>query len=206
VGDYALELHGGRYQTIEELNAAYPDGTYTFRYTTPGTGSVIQPVDLISDSRDGTGLPSAPRIMLSQGGALVEPEKIDPDLDLRVTWSSFESGSPDPLEIMDDLLFVIMGDCDGVRRAHSGRPFEGTSFLTYQDTAFTIDAELLRPDNVYQLSVEHARLNTSREHDVVAFATFASTTFLDLQTTGTAAAGEACRAVRKGFDPGQTDR
>jgi hypothetical protein len=144
--------------------------------------------------------------MLSQGGALVEPEKIDPNLDLRVTWSSFESGAPDPLEIMDDLLFVIMGDCDGTRRAHSGRPFEGTPFLTYRDTAFTIDAELLRPDNVYQLSVEHARLNTSREHDVVAFATFASTTFLDLQTTGTAAAGEACRTVRKGFDAGQTDR
>jgi hypothetical protein len=200
-----LELHGGRYLTVEELNAAYPDGTYTFRYTAR-TGSVSRGVDVVSDSRDGTGLPSAPRIMLSQGGALVEPDKIDPNLDLRITWSSFESGGPDPFQIMDDLLFVILGDCDGVRRAHSGSPFAGQPFLTYEDTAFTVEAELLHPESIYQLSVEHARLNTSREQDVVALATFASTTFLDLRTIGTASAGEECRELRAALDPAQTDR
>jgi hypothetical protein len=106
---------------------------------------------------------------------------------------------------LDDLLFVIMADCEGVRRAHSGRPFENTPYLTYADSYFDIQAEKLLPENAYQLSVEHAVLDTSTEHGVVGFATFATTTFLDLVTTGTAAAGQACPELRKPFDAGQTD-
>ena len=106
---------------------------------------------------------------------------------------------------MDDLLFVIMADCNGVRRAHSGRPYENTPYLTYADTDFVIPAEKLLPGSAYQLSVEHAVLDTSSEHGVIGFATFATTTFLDLQTTGTAVPGEACPRLRKPFDAGQTD-
>ena len=105
----------------------------------------------------------------------------------------------------DDLLFVIMGDCDGVRRAHSGRPFENTPYLTYADTHFVIKAEQLLPENVYQLSVEHAVLDTTTEHEVTAFATFATTTFLDIKTSGKALEGKACLTIRKPFDAGQTD-
>ncbi|MFB3076448.1 MAG: hypothetical protein ACE1Y4_00425, partial [Lysobacterales bacterium] len=101
------------------------------------------------------------------------------------------------------LLFVILGDCDGVRRAHSGRPFENTPYLTYADKSFVIKAEALHPENVYQLSVEHAVLDTTIEHEVVAFATFATTTFLDIRTTGKAPPGKACHAIRKKFDAGQ---
>jgi hypothetical protein len=150
-----------------------------------------------------SGLPAAPRIFLSQQGKTVLPGSIDPKRDLLVTWSDFSSGSADPLGIMDDLLFVIMGDCDGVRRAHSGRPYENTPYLTYADQSFVIKAEQLLPENVYQLSVEHAVLDTSKEHDVVAFATFATTTFLDIRTTGQAQPGKACHAIRKKFDAGQ---
>ena len=104
---------------------------------------------------------------------------------------------------MDDLLFVIMADCDGLRRAHSGRPYENTPYLTYADKSFVIKARQLVPENVYQLSVEHAVLDTSMQHEVVAFATFASTTFLDIRTTGKAEPGTACHAIRKQFDAGQ---
>jgi hypothetical protein len=40
----------------------------------------------------------------------------------------------------------------------------------------------MQPGSAYQMSVEHAILNTSLEHAVPAFATFATTTFLDLKT------------------------
>jgi hypothetical protein len=174
---YALEMHGGRY--------------------------VTQVVRMANPRVDGSGLPAPPHIMLSQLGKPVSPGHIDPDRDLRVTWSEFRDGGADPLGIMDDLLFVIMGDCDGVRRAHSGRPYENTPYLTYADQSFVIKAEQLEPENVYQLSVEHAVLDTGIEHEVVAFATFATTTFLDIHTTGKAQPGRACHAIRKKFDAGQ---
>jgi hypothetical protein len=200
---YALEMHGGRYATETELEANYPDGDYIFQYQSPSTGSVRQVVTLGNPSSVGSGLPEAPRIFLYQGGKPAASQHIDPRQDLLVTWSEFQDGGPDPLEIMDDLLFVIMADCDGVRRAHSGRPYENTPYLTYADKSFVIRAEQLLPENIYQLSVEHAVLDTSREHDVVGFATFASTTFLDIHTGGTAKPGHACRAIRKKFDAGQ---
>jgi hypothetical protein len=205
-GGYALELHGGRYTSEKELEATYPDGSYRFFYTSPSTGRVSQRVLLKNPVKNGSGLPAAPRIKLSQRGLPVAPEAIDPEMDLRVSWSEFADGGPDPLKIVDDLLFVIMGDCKGVRRAHSGRPFEGTPYLTYVADSFVIEAARLKPENAYQLSVEHAVLDTSKQHEVIAFATFATSTFLDIRTTGKAAPGEACPQIRKAFDAGQTDR
>ena len=202
---YALEMHGGRYKTEAELEAAYPDGGYIFHYSAATIGAVSQVVRLINSNKNNSGLPAAPQIKLSQNGNTVLPGKINPALDLQVTWSEFSAGSADPLGIMDDLLFVIMGDCDGVRRAHSGRPFENKPYLTYADKEFTIGADTLLPDNIYQLQVEHAVLDTTIEHGVPAFATFATTTFLDIRTTGTAAPGKACRRIRKAFDAGQTE-
>ena len=202
---YALEHHGGRYATEAALEQAYPDGDYQFDYISPSTGRVTQSVTLKNPKSAGSGLPAAPRIFLAQAGKPVHPREIDPGLDLRVTWSAFTEGGADPAGIMDDLLFVIMADCEGVRRAHSGRPFENTPYLTYADTHFDISAELLVPASAYQLSVEHAVLDTSEEHDVIGFATFATTTFLDLRTTGNEVPGESCDALLKPFDAGQTD-
>ena len=201
---YALEMHGGRYQSEPELEAAYPDGNYIFRYASPSIGSVSQLVTLGNPNDTGSGIPKAPQIYLNQSGRSVTPDNIDPQQDLVVTWSKFSAGDADPLGVVDDLLFVIMGDCNGVRRAHSGRPFENTPYLTYADMSFVIDASRLLPENVYQLSVEHAVLDTTLEHNVPAFATYASTTFLDIRTTGEADSGSACYSVRKKFDPGQT--
>jgi len=201
---YALEVHGGRYRSEAELERAYPDGDYLFHYTAPSTGAVSQAVRLVNGNVDGSGLPAAPQIFLSQRGQPVTAGHIDPEADLEVRWSSFEAGGADPAGIMDDLVFVILGDCDGVRRAHSGRPYEHTPYLTYADTSFTIEASRLLPDNVYQLSVEHAVLDTSIEHGVVGFATFATTTFLDIRTSGEAAPGRECHTVRKRFDAGST--
>jgi len=200
---YALEMHGGRYGSEAELEANYPDGDYVFHYTSPSTGSVSQVVTLGNPKSSGSGLPTPPRIILSQNGRPATIRSIDSSRDLLVTWSEFEEGGADPLGIMDDLLFVIMADCDGVRRAHSGRPYENTPYLTYADKSFVIKAEQLRPEHVYQLSVEHAVLDTSKEHEVVGFATFATTTFLEIRTTGKAQPGQACHAIRKKFDAGQ---
>lgn len=201
---YALEMHGGRYRSEEELESNYPDGDFVFHYTAPSIGTVDQTVVMANTRTQGSGLPAPPRIRLSQGGQPVQGDQIDPDLDLHVSWSEFSEGREDPLEIMDDLLFVIMANCEGERIAHSGRPFENTPYLTFSDDSYVISASVMRPENAYQLSVEHAILDTSIEHDVPAFATFATTTFLDLKTTGSATAGESCPGILQNFDAGQT--
>ena len=126
---YALEMHGGRYPNEIELEHYYPDGNYIFRYDTPSTGLLEQPIALANSASDSSRLPDAPHIILSQNGRLISPHLIQADLPLTVTWSTFEQGNQDPLGIVNDLVFVIMGDCYGNRISHSGRPFENTPYL-----------------------------------------------------------------------------
>ncbi len=202
---YALEWHGGRYRSEAELEQNYPDGDYRFRYHTPSTGTTEQTVNLINSRSAGSALPRAPKIYLYQNDVRVAVDGVNPELDLEVRWSNFEHGRADPLNIMNDLLFVIMGDCHGQRQAHSGRPFEGTPYLDFSTTSYTIPAESLIAQSAYQLSVEHAILDTSIHLGVPGFATFATTTFIELSTTGIAAPGTACPKLLQPFDPGQAD-
>ena len=202
---YALEMHGGRYPNEIELEHHYPDGNYIFRYDTPSTGLLEQPIALANSASDSSRLPDAPHIILSQNGKLISPHLIQADLPLTVTWSTFEQGNQDPLGIVNDLVFVIMGDCHGNRISHSGRPFENAPYLDYAATEFIIPAEQLLPENAYQLSVEHAILDTTITEGVPGFATFATTTFLDIMTLGSATGEAACPEILKPFDAGQTD-
>jgi len=87
----------------------------------------------------------------------------------------------------------------------SGRPFENTPYLDYAATEFIIPAEQLLPENAYQLSVEHAILDTTITEGVPGFATFATTTFLDIMTLGRATDEAACPEILKNFDAGQTN-
>ena len=202
---YALEMHGGRYPNEIELEHHYPDGNYIFRYDTPSTGLLEQPIALANSASDSSRLPDAPRIILSQNGKLISPHLIQADLPLTVTWSTFEQGNQDPLGIVNDLVFVIMGDCHGNRISHSGRPFENAPYLDYAATEFIIPAEHLLAENAYQLSVEHAIVDTTITKGVPGIATFATTTFLDIMTLGRASGEAACPEILKNFDAGQTD-
>ena len=202
---YALEMHGGRYPNEIELEYYYPDGNYIFRYDTPSTGLLEQPIALVNSASDSSRLPDAPEIILSQNGRLISPHLIQADLPLTVTWSTFEQGNQDPLGIANDLVFVIMGDCYGNRISHSGRPFENTPYLDYAATEFIIPAEHLLAENAYQLSVEHAIVDTTITKGVPGIATFATTTFLDIMTLGSANGEAACPEILENFDAGQTD-
>ena len=202
---FVQEVHGGRYDAESELDASYPNGDYLFRFAT-GSGNVDGRVLSVRGTGQGDSrIPASPLISLRQDGAEVGPLDVRADRDLTVSWSDFASGAPDPNGIVDDLVFVVLGDCRGVKTVHSGRPFEGTEFLTYGDRRFSIPAERLTPGEPHQLFVEHARVDTSTEDDVVGLVTYAATTFLDIEVSGEAK-GAACPSPMPKMDGGQTDR
>lgn len=203
---YVLEVHGGRYDNEEDLDALYPNGDYSFAFATPG-GRVNDRVLSIRGTGEGASrIPAAPRITLSQRGGVVSPRTIRSNEDLEVTWSPFRAGERDPNGIVDDLIFVVVADCHGERIEHSGRPFEGAHFLTFETSRYVVPAQRLEPGRPYQMSVEHAKVDTSREDGIVGLVTYASTTFLDFRTTGAADGASACPDVMPKFDAGQTDR
>jgi hypothetical protein len=193
-----LELHGGRFEVGAELDRSYPAGEYRLDFRTPG-GDVEGRVFPVRGSR----IPAPPRITLLQDGMSVR--SVDPAKDLVVTWSEFASAHPDPNGILDPLVFVVIGNCRGERVVHSGRPFEGTPFLTYRAREHRVPAGTLSPGEPHQMFVEHAAVDTSEEDEVLGLVTYASTTFLDFETRG-APAGPPCPEEMVPFDGGQTDR
>ncbi len=202
---FVLEVHGGRYDNEKDLDRLYPNGNYIFSFKTP-SGNVDRRVMSVTGTGEGKSrIPTPVTITLSQDGRPVSPGAVNPDEDLTVTWSEFGSAGPDPNRILDDLVFVVMGNCRGDRTVHSGRPFEGTDFLNYTATEYVIPAEKLSPGEPHQLTMEQAIVDTSEEDGIPGLVTYAATTFLDFRTTGEAS-GEACPAEMPRIDAGQTDR
>lgn len=203
---YVLEVHGGRYDNEADLDELYPNGDYTFAFTTPG-GRVEGRVLSIRGTGEGESrIPAPARITLSQRGEVVSPDAVSADEDLEVTWTPFQTGEGDPQGIVDDLIFVVVADCHGERIEHSGRPFEGRPFLTFETRDYVVPGNKLVPGRPYQMSVEHAKVDTSRESGLVGLVTYASTTFLDFRTRGGVDEAAGCPDMMPKFDAGQTDR
>lgn len=202
---YVQEVHGGRYDNEAELDRLYPNGDYTFRFRTPAGKKHERVLTVRGTGQGQSRIPEPVLIRLRQNGRDVSPESVNPDENLEVTWSPFDSGASDPNGIVDDLLFVVMGNCHGEKTVHSGRPFEGTPYLTYETIHYVIPKEKLSPGEPHQLFVEHAKVDTSKEEGVVGLVTYAATTFLDFETTGIAS-GEPCPPSMPKIDAGQTDR
>jgi len=166
-----------RFTSFDQLQERYPDGEYRVSFGTP-SGDVSDGLLVFAERP----LPDPPEIRVQQEAA-AECRVLAPGKDVVVTWGDFARGRADKNGILDDLIFVILTDAEGERVAHSGRPFQGESYLTYANSRFTIDGAVLRPDEEYVLSVEHAILDdTTRFNGVPAFTTRAVTTKLELQT------------------------
>ncbi|MEM9209504.1 MAG: hypothetical protein AAGA61_09670 [Pseudomonadota bacterium] len=204
-GDGIHFLAGTRQYTIEALTANFPDTTYRFDFDTPEGDVRGFPATFVRDAGEMRN-PGPIAIALFQNGAPADPQAIDPDLDLTVRWSPFAKGAADPNGIIDDMIYVIFGDCLGNEIGHSGHAISDPDALTYAATEYVISADLLAPGRPFQLEVEHSNMDTAIERNIEIIVTYAATSFLDLRTTGVTTAEPACPAVPYAMDGGQTDR
>ncbi len=201
-----LEVHGGRYRSEQALDEEYPDGEYIFSYRLADGVVISQPV-FIHRGGKASRIPDPISIYLWQQGQPVSPSRVDPEKNLTVRWSAFASGNADVNGIVDDLIFVVTGNCHGEKIDHSGGPFGSADYLTYAATEYVIPASKLQPGETFQLFVEQAEMDTGEYKYIPEIATYAVTTFLDIRTSGEKLKSRsACPGVMPAMDGGQTDR
>lgn len=181
----AFLAHGGRFDAPDELHEAHPDGEYVFTYET-ATGQVDAQVLSLARRPNIESALEAARITLTQASRPASAGAIRPDQDLEVRWTLAPEMAAQPGGLVDDLIFVLAFNCFGERIAHSGRPFQGGSFLTYRDDTFVIPAEALSSGLRYSLIVEQATADTSEHEGIPGIATYATLTFVDFETAGDA--------------------
>ena len=196
---------GQREMTIEDLNKRYPDDTYFFNFDTPNGKIRNFPVSFKSESSY-TQRPESVRISLLQNEKKVDLTQIDPNQDLKVKWSNFTVGSKDPNQIIDDMIYVILGDCMGNEIDHSGHALSDPNALTFDKKQFVIKKDLLFPGEPFQLEVEHSNMETSIHKNIEIIVTSATTTFLDFKTSGESQRKLSCPKNPLAMDGGQTDR
>ena len=198
-------LAGHREMTIEDLNKRYPDDTYFFNFDTPNGKIRNFPVSFKSESSY-TQRPESVRISLLQNEKKVDLTQIDPDQDLKIKWSNFTVGSKDPNQIIDDMIYVILGDCMGNEIDHSGHALSDPNALTFDKKEFVIKKDVLLPGESFQLEVEHSNMETSIHQNIEIIVTSATTTFLDFKTSGKSPRKMSCPKNPLAMDGGQTDR
>lgn len=178
--DRILLIRGNRtYESEAEIDEEWPNGEYVFRYSPPGATAPVSIPVRIGEGR----YPEGPQVWLEQNGEQVSFDSVDSMFDLVVKYTPFDSGRPDPREIVDDMIFVILRDEENYKVDHSGRPFQGQRFMLYSDTERVIPAAALAPASRYTLSVEHAILEeTARGSGVPVMSTRAVTTALEIHT------------------------
>lgn len=182
--------HGERVIDAEALHNTHPDGTYIFNYQTQNGEMAGQPLTI--NRRTTTDIMPAPATLtLSQNEIKISPDAINPDSDLTISWTPMKGNTKVEASELADLIFVLGFDCFGNNIAHSGRPFNGKPYLTYETSNYTISAESLSPGLSYNLIVEQATANVERYQGVPGIATYATLTFLNASTTG-ATKGNTC--------------
>lgn len=180
--------HGARVMDPDELHRQHPDGEYIFSYETESGRMEAQSLTLTKrDAIDD--MPAGAAISLSQQGESVMPGEIDPDVDLQLAWESMAGNTRVPDSDLDDLIFVLGFDCFGNNIHHSGRPYQEGTYLTYKDTQTVIPASSLQPGLTYTVIVEQATADVTLFQGVAGIATYATLTFVEMQTTGQATAG-----------------
>lgn len=198
-------LAGTRQYSIDALTEHFPDSIYYFNFDTPDGNVRGLPATFRRDHGE-TRNPGPIEIYLFQDGSRVNPAEVDPDLDLVVRWSEFTKGSADPRGTIDDMIYVIVGDCMGTEIEHSGHAISDPDALTYAATEFTIPAAKLHAGQPFQLEVEHSNMDTDIWNDIEIIVTYAATSFLDIKTTGDDGQSRECPLVPYAMDGGQTDR
>jgi Glyoxalase/Bleomycin resistance protein/Dioxygenase superfamily len=193
--------------TLADLNAYAPNGDYEVQFDAPPARAVrgIIPLNATEEA-----LADPVHLTLLQDGQTVSPGAVEVGKPLTVAWSSFRKGRSDTNGIVDDLIFVHVGDCRGQIIARSPTTFAEKPALTYRSPSYTIAANTLEAGEIYQIDVEHAPLQTRRLTDVtagvpaLALATYPATTYLDFHTQG--AGSNTCPEKPYRMDNGQSDR
>jgi len=197
-------VEGGHFDSQEDVDRAYPNGTFLFSIESPTVDIRDVPLRLAGPMGE-TDIPQPISVSLWQDDLQVHALSVEPERDLVVRWSEYSNGAPDPRGIVDDMIFLVIADCHGERIFHTGLPFQG-EYTTFRTREMRVEAGALRSGQLYSAFVEFPHVvDSAIEDGVPGFTSYATATYLDFRTTGPTT-GEACPDAPPPMDTGQTDR
>lgn len=162
------------FHSLEDLNQRVPNGTYTVRYTRPGTRPFVATAELNATAAT---MPAPFKLKLTQNGR--EISALDVDAAQPLTIQALMNGPSSSAA----LTFVHVADCFGKRVARTAK-FSGEPDLTYRGLSYSLPENTLDRGTGYQLYVESGSYTLNRTDGVPVFASYPVAVFLDFTTRG----------------------
>eukprot|EP01006_Ploeotia_vitrea_P010544 TRINITY_DN27379_c0_g1_i1.p1 TRINITY_DN27379_c0_g1~~TRINITY_DN27379_c0_g1_i1.p1 ORF type:complete len:274 (-),score=20.41 TRINITY_DN27379_c0_g1_i1:71-892(-) len=183
------ETIAGEFHTQDELDKQFPDGVYTFQWSTkPKLNSRVAAVQhklplTIQKLHPTDYIPRQAVFTLKQHG-LVKANRVRPHVDLHVSWTKFTNGGPDPNHIVPegDLVFFYFGTLAGKPLIHTAVPFEGKHPLSFRNSSFVVPGRFLKPNSEFSMWMEQAKLMTTKKAGVAGLGTFSAATYINITT------------------------
>jgi hypothetical protein len=167
-------------ENYEDLEKKYPMGDYAFSFVT-SEGEVKNSIVSYKDRT----FPVHPIISLKQENNKIAIDEVNPAKELIISWPKFNEGRADKNGLLDDPIFVAIDSCNIEDIIHSGRPFEKKGYLTYRTSQFIVPKDTFEVGQKYSMYVEHAIFTDTHDNSgMPAFATLASSTYMDFMTLG----------------------
>lgn len=165
------------YDDLASLEAAHPAANhYVWEIHGPGGDIRLAPIR-IGGPELRTQIPDTSPIYLSQSGQPVTDfDSIDPDMSLAIRWDPFTIGESLEGTNWDDLVFVLVSDCQGKVVYTSGAPEDESGFADFSATSTEMPAELLESGMDYVVfisQVNYVDANVSDNIEQLAANSFA---------------------------------
>ena len=159
------------YASSADLNAFFPDGTYSFDLRTVHGGPVT-----VSLTLTGGSYPNDPSIVNFNAA-----QTIDPAMDFTLNWTPFDNGTA------SDFVFVKINDDSGDTVLYSPDPGEPGALTGASSPSYLIPAGTLSPGRTYRgelLVVKVVQFDTTTYPGVTALAAYLKMLDFELRTSG----------------------
>jgi len=174
-----LDFEGQWFATEAAMDAAFPNGTYTFTVETAHDGTRILPLTLA-----GNAYPSTPHI-----ANWTATQNVNPDADFTLAWDAITGGTT------NDVIGVLIGSEDSDESVYKSPGFLDPNRLTGTNSSFTIPAGILLPSTNYEVWLSFlklADLDTTTYPNALGVAYYNSRTRFTIRT-----ANEGCTFTLK---------
>jgi hypothetical protein len=190
------------YDDLQTLEADHPSSA-AYRWTIEGAHGPITLAPIrIGGPEGATQIPKLTGVTLSQNGvALKGTDKIDPNLDLQITWAPFTIGQPLPGSKWSDLNFLLLDNCRGENIYTGGAPGTDEEYLDYRATQDVVPAGTLEPGMSYVVFLSQVNyVDHNFSHGVEQLSANSFAVELPMETSGKRRTESVCPAVPKMSD------
>lgn len=186
------------FDDVDALEALHPsNSTYTWEVGGPAGSARLAPIR-IGGPENELQIPAVSTIRLWQSDEYVDDlSSLAASEPITIEWDPFEIGGSLEGTVWNDLIFVLVSDCQGKVVYTAGAPGTDEDFADFNDTSAVVPANTLSPSNDYVVFISQVNyVDNNTSHGITQLAANSFAVEMAVRTAGTDTGGACSESVR----------